>query len=227
MFEISLIFEPIVQAMGFVLNLYFKATGSLGVSILVLSLTFSLLLLPLQKKGMQIEQRVTAKMQRVRQEVEIVRQSGRRGEALFNETELIYARNNWHPIYSIATAAGFAAMLPVLISSIILFHKWPDTIGASFLVINDLSQPDHILSGLNVLPLLMFAITFADALLRYPNDKGARVRFLAISVALLVMVYSMPSGLVLYWIGNNLTALALACIARGVPHTQIQPTDAA
>lgn len=210
--DISLIFEPIVQAMGFVLNLYSTITGSLGVSIIVLSITFSLLLLPLQKKGLQLERRITAKMQRISQEVQTVRQSGLRGEALFNETENIYARNNWHPIYSIATAAGFAAMLPILISSIILFHKAPETIGASFLVITDLSQPDHILWGFNVLPPLMFAITLVDAFLRYPNDKAAKIRFLAISVALLSLVYSMPSGLVLYWIGNNLTAFVLARI---------------
>jgi membrane protein insertase Oxa1/YidC/SpoIIIJ len=212
--DISIVFSPIVWVLDLVLHFYRDLTGSLGVSILLLSATFSLLLAPLQKAGMRLEKRITEKMKFVQGEVHAAKASGLKGEALFLKTERIYKEHRYHPIHAVVGGASFFAMLPILISSIILFQNSPELPGQSFLFISDLSQPDQTFGPhLNVLPFLMFGITLVDALLRYPGDRGAQVRFLVISVVLLVLVYALPSALVLYWIGSNLTSFALARLA--------------
>lgn len=205
------IFAPIVWLMEMVFHAYLGLVGSAGLSILLLSLTFSLLLLPLQRAGGRVERRTTAKMKEVDAEVRALRRQGLKGEALFNETEKVYQSHGYHPIKAVMAATGFLAALPVLISSIILFLGEPALVGRSFLLVRDLSEPDGLLGpGLNLLPIIMTAVTWADAILRYRDDRPARLRFMTISAVMLVLVYPLPSGLVLYWIGNNIWSFALS-----------------
>lgn len=216
MSSLTSIFSPIVWLMGSVFHAYVDLVGSVGLSILLLSLTFSLLLLPLQRAGTRIERRTTAKMKEVEAEVRQLKQQGLKGEALFDETEKIYERHGYHPIKAVMAAAGFLAALPVLISSVILFYNEPALEGVPFLFIGDLAKPDGLFgAGLNVLPILMTGITWVDAMLRYREDRSARLRFMVISVVMLVLVYPLPAGLVLYWIGNNISSFALSRLFPG------------
>lgn len=222
----TFVFAPIVWLLNAVLNIYMGLVGSPGLAILLLSTTSSLVLWPLQRIGVRAEQRLAAKTKLVQGEVAAARQSGLRGEALFEETERIYRRHDYHPIHAVMGAASFFGMLPVLIASILLFQDAPALKGRSFLFVNDLAAPDGALGpGMNLLPPIMFAVTFVDAWLRHPNDRRSQFRFLSVSVVLLALVYSLPSGLVLYWIGNNVTVFALARIVptRPLPASPTPP----
>jgi membrane protein insertase Oxa1/YidC/SpoIIIJ len=156
------------------------------------------------KKG----EKVSAKMKVVNEEVRKLKDT-LRGEKLFLATEKIYKNHNYHPIHSIVMGAEILVMLPVLISAILLFTKSGFLTDQSFLIINDLSQPDQLVSSLNILPIIMFTITLVDAITRYRYDKVRQYRFLFISFVMLILVYNLPSGLILYWIGNNLASFAL------------------
>jgi membrane protein insertase Oxa1/YidC/SpoIIIJ len=102
-------------------------------------------------------------------------------------------------------------MLPVLIASILLLTTHGLLQGVPFLFIPDLSQPDRLLGGVNALPLLMFALTALDAFFRYRNDAGSLRKFMFVSIVLVVLVYNMAAGLVLYWIASNLISFGLTC----------------
>jgi membrane protein insertase Oxa1/YidC/SpoIIIJ len=207
----AIIFWPIVWVMDKVFHAYLSLIGSVGMSILLLSFTFSILMIPLQRAGARVERRVTAKMKEVDAEVRLLKQRGLKGEELFHATEKVYESHGYHPIKAVMAATGFLAMLPILISSIILFTGNPVLEGEPFLVLADLSRPDGLLGpGLNLLPVVMTVITWSDAMLRYRDDRAARFRFMTISVVLLVLVYSLPAGLLLYWIGNNIAAFVLS-----------------
>jgi membrane protein insertase Oxa1/YidC/SpoIIIJ len=73
-------------------------------------------------------------------------------------------------------------------------------------------MPDHLLGPVNVLPLLMSAITVVDAKLRFKEDKSSQYRFFFIAFILLTLVYNLPAGLVLYWTGSNLVSLVFSRI---------------
>ena len=205
----SIVLSPIVWIMQFVLNIYVQVISSWGIAILLLGFSFSLLLLPLQRYGRKIEKNVAEKITRVNLDIQKIDQS-LKGEKRFMEIEKIYTSHGYHPIQQITMGASIFVMLPVLISAIVLFLNNAELAGKSFLLIQDLSAPDHLLGPINILPLIMFLITFIDATLRFKNEKSSFYRFLIISVILVALVYTLPSALVLYWIGNNLSSFIVS-----------------
>ena len=209
----ELILSPIVWVMGALLNFYISVLSSTGLSILILSFTFSLFLLPLQRIASRTEQRIGVKIATVDAEVNALKGS-LKGEKLFLATEKIYQKHGYHPIQSVAMGAGFIVMLPVLVSAILLFTGGGVLAGQAFLFIHDLSKPDGVIGPLNVLPIIMFAVTLVDAKLRFKNDQKSQVRFLFISVVLLAIVYNLAAGLVLYWTGSNLMSLVINQIRK-------------
>jgi len=203
--------SPLIWLMNVILNAYIELTGSVGISILLLSATFAILLMPLRKISGRSETRISNKMQLVKNEVnELKREKKLRGEELFHATEEIYTRHKYHPIHSMGLGLGFIVMLPVLISAIFLLTGNDSLKGVSFLFIQDLSQADRIFENINILPLIMAAITAIDAQIRYKGDKSSQTKFYIISVVLLVLVYNLSAGLVLYWIGSNLFSMVHA-----------------
>lgn len=207
------ILSPVILLMEALLELYIGFLNSAGVSILLLSVTFSTALIPIVKIGRSLENRLSEKIQRVNAEVAELKRV-LKGERLFLATEEVYSRYDYHPIHSIGLSASFLVSLPVLISAVYLFTAEEVLVGQGFLFIHDLSSPDQLLGPVNLLPLLMFAITFADARIRFSTDLQSRRRFMFISVVLLLLVYRLPSGLILYWIGNNLVTLLFVILQR-------------
>jgi len=208
---LAVVLWPLVYFMELVLNLYHQITNSVGISIVLLSFTFAFFLLPLRKYTKQLEGRVSTKMKAAATEVAVAKQT-KKGEALFLETEKIYKRHNYHPIQSVAMGAGFLIMLPVLLAAIILLNDSALLNGRSFLFIDDLSKPDHILDPVNLLPIIMSSITIIDAQFQFRDDFGAKLRFYILALILFILVHGLASGLVLYWTGSNLFSLAAGLI---------------
>lgn len=206
--------SPIIWLMELILSAYTFLTGSVGISIILLSATFSALLLPLQRIALRAEQSYARKASIVNEEIKALRAKGLKGEALFEATEAVYSRYNYHPIHALKGSASFAVLLPVLLSGLILFRSSSLIQGQSFLFVPDLSKPDALLFGVNLLPFVMFGVTMLDAFIRYRTDPAARNRFLFVSVVLLVLVYSMPAALVLYWLVSNVGSFASVVAGR-------------
>lgn len=208
---LELILGPIIWLLGIVLDLYISVIGSVGASVLLLSFTFTLLVVPFRKRAQKIETRISNRMVAVNMEVVELKKE-MKGEKLFLATEKIYGKHGYHPIQSIGQGAGFFVMLPILVSAIFLLSDSTLLEGESFLFINDLSAPDGLLFSVNLLPIVMTGITIIDARLRFDDDAGARYKFYGIAIVLLVLVYDMPSGLVLYWTGSNILSFVQARI---------------
>jgi membrane protein insertase Oxa1/YidC/SpoIIIJ len=209
MYFLETVLSPIVWLMELILNFYVRLFSSTGVSILLVSFTFALLLLPFQRIAQRTEQRIGDKMKAVEAKVQVLK-GELKGEKLFLATEQIYERSGYHPIHSVGLGASFFVMLPVLVSAILLFTGSESSTGKSFLLISDLSKPDALFGPVNVLPLIMSAITIIDAKLRFKDDKKSQYRFFFIAVLLLIIVYNLAAGLVLYWTGSNIMSLFMS-----------------
>lgn len=85
--------------------------------------------------------------------------------------------------------------------------------GVSFGPIRDLSEPDGLLRGANLLPLLMTGIN-ALSVMTYVDDRAKRAQGWALAIIFLVLLYASPSGLVLYWTTNNLFSLIRNVLQR-------------
>jgi membrane protein insertase Oxa1/YidC/SpoIIIJ len=214
MYFLETVLSPIVWLMELLLNFYVLLFSSMGVSILLLSFTFALLLIPLQRVAQRMERRISDKMKFVGAEVDALKKE-LKGEKLFLATEQVYERNGYHPIQSVGLGASFFVMLPVLVSAILLLTGSETVADKSFLLIADLSKPDGLLGPVNVLPLLMSAITIIDAKLRFKDDRKSQYRFFFIAALLLIIVYNLAAGLVLYWTGSNIMSLIVSRIKPG------------
>jgi membrane protein insertase Oxa1/YidC/SpoIIIJ len=214
MYLLETVLSPIVWLMELLLDFYVLLFSSMGVSILLLSFTFALLLIPLQRVAQRMERRISDKMKFVGAEVDVLKKE-LKGEKLFFATEQVYERNGYHPIQSVGLGASFFVMLPVLVSAILLLTGSETIAGESFLFIADLSKPDGLLGPVNVLPLLMSAITIIDAKLRFKDDRKSQYRFFFIAALLLIIVYNLAAGLVLYWTGSNIMSLIVSRIKPG------------
>ena len=213
---IEILLSPIVWLMRSVLEFYVSTSSSMGLSILLTSFTFSLVLLPLQKAARRKEESIDETIKLVDAQVQPLKKT-LKGEELFFATEKIYEKNHYHPIKSIGLGLSFFVMLPVLLSAILLFTNDNVLANHGFLFISDLSRPDGLLGVINVLPLLMSTITIVDARLRYKDDKKSQLRFFLLAFVLLILVYNLASGLVLYWTGSNIMSLALSSLTRKLP----------
>ena len=209
MFSIlELVLSPIVWLMESLLILYVSIIPSFGFSIILLSFSFSFLLLPIQIRLRKIEFNISKKIQKIDKELSLI-DKNIKGEERFFLLEEIYKNNSYHPIHSIGLGASFFLLLPILISSVLLFTQEEIVKDIQFLIINDLSKPDSLLGSINILPFIMFLITLVDARFRFHGDTKSQIKFLFISFVLFLLVYKLPAALILYWISNNLFSFFL------------------
>lgn len=205
---------PLISALRFLFIKFEIVTGSAGLAIILLALTVSLLMLPLQRMARRVENRASARAEAASVEVQELKKT-MKGEELFFATEEVYKKHNYHPIQLMWQSSSLLLALPVLLSALLLFTNSELLSGASFLVIDDLSKPDRLLDPINVLPILMSLITVFDALIRFRHDRSSRYRFYLVATVLFFLVYNLSSGLVLYWATSNLVSLGLTLTRRG------------
>lgn len=188
-----------------ILNLFYDLSGSMGLAICLLAVAISILLTPLRYYASGLEQRLNQRTALVSADVARIDKS-LKGEERFNHIEAVYKKHGYHPIQSTGLGASLFVMLPVFLSAIVLLDN--TTVGGhSFLFIGDLGHQDGLLFEVNLLPLIMTAITLIDAQLRFGSNRGALLRFSIIAVVLLILTYTLSSGMILYWIISNLVVL--------------------
>ena len=213
------IFAPFIFLIENGYHLYSSLTGSPGIAILLTSATFSIAVFPLQRWSKRFESKIALRLKAATEDISKL-DKGLKGEARFNEIEKIYVKNEYHPIHSIALGLSFFVTIPFLIASLLLFNQSDILAGAQFLFIQDLQMPDGTLSlgslSINILPLMLFIFTFLDAMVRYKDNRSIMHRFMFVSVVLTFLVYSMPAGLLLYWIGANLMSFIIYWVSTSL-----------
>ena len=118
---------------------------------------------------------------------------------------------------------GVFVVIPVFIGAFDMLAEKIHLSGESFLWIADLSHPDAFLAlpfqlpffggYLNLLPFIMTGFSFiASKMHSHPAMDAASQRkharnLLLMSLGFLVLFYTFPAGMVLYWTTNNLISV--------------------
>jgi membrane protein insertase Oxa1/YidC/SpoIIIJ len=173
-----------------------------GARIVMFSVIINLILAPLYG---QMERRSRAGREQraaVTRDVERMKRHFRGRERYFY-IRAVYRQHGYHPLSHLLSSADLLVQILVFSSVFHFLSGLPELRGAHFGPLRDLSQPDGLLGGINVLPFVMTAFN-AAAVLSYVEDPARRVQALALSAVFLVVLYASPSGLVLYWTCNNL-----------------------
>lgn len=194
---------PLEQVLGWIFLMLFNITKSYGISIILLSLSVNLFLLKIflytDKKAAD-EAAIKEKLdKRIKAWKSVYKKA-----KLYAFTQRLYKQNNYHPIYALRGLGGLALQIPFFWAMYEIIKGASYLENAKFLWITDLSKPDSISlfnTDVHILPLLMTAFTLVNVFYS-AKSNSAKVQGSLIALLFLVLLYEMPSALVLYWTCN-------------------------
>lgn len=219
---IETILSPIIGLMEFLLGFFYSIFASYGLAIIALSLVVRFVMIPVARLGQRYEQKETAIQLKMAPAIKEIR-SKYSGQQRFEQIELIYGDNKYHPIHSMISVLPLFIQIPFLLSALILIVNHPALVDQGFLILPDLSNPDRLLRldlvfpglTLNLLPLLLTGIAIIDSLIKKDATPQSRTRFLIVALVLLVLIYPLPASVCLYWLTSNLWSLLASAAGRG------------
>ena len=199
----------------YLLHFSHQFTASYGVDIILLTVFVKILMAPLTHKSfvsMKQMQKLQPQMERIKQKFQNDK------EKMNKEIMELYRRNKVNPIGGclpmLLQFPIFIGLYKALLTPIQLRH-------ASFLWINDLSQPDWKSLpfalpswlggefGFPVLTLLMGASMFAQQWMTpTAGDPNQRRMMLMMPVVFTALFVTFPAGLTIYWLVNNVLGIA-------------------
>ena len=201
------------------LNLLYKIIPNYGVGIILLTILLKVLLWPLSKKSTQS----TAKMSALNPQLEELRIKYKDNPQKLNqETADLYKREGINPM---GGCLPLLIQFPILIAFYGLLNKHFELRGAMFIPgwISDLSVPETICtlsfnipllgSEIHLLPIIYTVSMILSMKMANGQSKntaqGGTMAFMTYGMPILFffVLYSAPSGLLLYWTVSNILSI--------------------
>jgi len=193
-------FGVLAKPIIWVLNLTHSVTGNYGIDIILLSILIKIIFLPLT----QMSFKSMKEMQKVQPEMKRLQEMYKNEKArLQQEVMLLYKRRKINPL---------SGCLPVLIqipAFIALYNVLQNTFemrhAPFFLWIRDLSAKDPIY----ITPLVMgTTMVLQQKMTPSTADPAQAKMMLLMPIVFTFLFLNFPSGLVIYWLVNNVLSIA-------------------
>ena len=201
----TIILYPLIQIIEISYLLFDKLFSNTGIAILGVSLTVTLLCLPLYV----VAERETQK--RLRPGIDRIKATFK-GDEQYMILSTFYRQNHYHPIMALRSSFGLLIQIPFFMAAYSCLSSLPALQGQSFLFIKDMAKPDALFSigsfDVNILPIAMTVINIiAGAIYTKGFAFKDKAQIYGMALLFLVILYTSPSGLVLYWTMNNVFSL--------------------
>ena len=212
----------ICQALHFLLNSIVLVVPHWGMAVMLLSVVVGVLMRPLSKIADRLQDQVHEIDARLSPTLTDIKKNYK-GAQQSEKIIAMYKEAGVHPLYSLKSLAGVFVVIPVFIGAFDMLAENIHLSGETFLWIADLSQPDSFLAlpfslpffggYLNLLPFIMTGFSFvASKLHSHPAMDAAQQRkharnLVMMSLGFLILFYTFPAGMVLYWTTNNLISV--------------------
>lgn len=196
-------------------------TANWGVAIILVAVLVRLATYPLARHALIAQKRFNEVNERLKPALRDIKARFKGGEQ--SERILaLYKQHHVSPMAGIKPLLIVMLQLPIFVALFQILERAPDLRGATFLWVNDLSEPDRLFAWGFDLPwiggyfcalpfLLALSVVLAGALAPGGRHDSKHTRRLwasvAMALAFLVGFYPFPSGLMIYWITNNLLQL--------------------
>ena len=209
---------PVEQLIGlsyvFALRIFHDPT----LSILAVSVAVSVLLLPLYFKAEKYqfaEQDIKKRLKPVVDNIKSVFSGNER----FMRLSTYYRQNGYHPIYALRSSLSLFIQVPFFIAAYHFLANLEIIENVSFGPIENLAKPDSLLtiSGftINILPVVMALFNCASAAVYTKNFPAKdKIQLYGMAAIFLLLLYNSPSGMVIYWTGNNIFSLCKNIIQK-------------
>jgi YidC/Oxa1 family membrane protein insertase len=205
-------FAVVAKPLVFLMKSSNRVTGNYGIDIILLTILIKILFYPLTQKSMASMR----KMQELGPILKTLKEKYK-GDAqrLNQETMNLYKTYKINPLSGclpmVAQIPVFIALYKGLLVTIELRH------APFFLWVNDLSAPEHlwdiVVAGYTVpirlLPLLMGISMFIQQKMTPSSgmEPAQQKMMLFMPIIFTFMFWSFPTGLVIYWLVNNILAI--------------------
>lgn len=213
-----IIIYPLIQIIELVYGGFDLALNIPGVSIIGVSVAVTLLCLPLYivaERWQQIERDTEKKL---KPGVERIKASFK-GDEQYMILSTYYRENHYHPIMALRSSFGLLIQIPFFIAAYKYLSELSVLKGVSFFFIKDLGAEDAMFRigsfPINVLPIAMTIINIiAGAIYCKGFPLKDKLQLYGMALIFLVLLYTSPSGLVLYWTMNNVFSLIKNCFYK-------------
>ena len=207
----TMILYPLVQLIEISFKLFDKLFDNTGIAILGVSFTVTLLCLPLYivaEKWQQIERDTQAKLKPGIDRIK----STFKGDEQYMILSTFYKQNHYHPMMALRSSFGLLIQIPFFMAAYSCLSSMSALQGESFLFIRNMGQQDALFRignfPVNILPIAMTVINIiAGAIYTKGFAIKEKVQIYGMALIFLVLLYTSPAGLVLYWTMNNVFSL--------------------
>ena len=220
----QLILGPIELLLDVIYAFALRKTGSIGGSIIILSLAVNLLLLPLYKRADALQKEERDRAARMKPRIDQIREVFT-GSERFMILQTYYRQNHYKPYYALKGSVSLLLQIPFFMAAYRFLSGLQVLQEVPFGPIRNLGAPDGILqiggTAINLLPVLMTAINILSGML-YSRDMPlkSKIQMYGLALVFLVLLYRSPAGLVFYWTLNNLFSLGKNALSR-LPHKPV------
>lgn len=205
------ILYPITQIIEIAFLVFNKVFDNTGISIIGVSLTVTLLCLPLYIIAEHWQQVERDTQTQLKPGIQRIKQAFK-GDEQYMILSTFYKQNHYHPLYALRSSFGLLIQIPFFMAAYSCLSTLPSLQGQSFFFIRDLGVQDAVFSigsfPINILPILMTLINIiAGAIYTKGFAIKEKLQIYGMALIFLVILYGSPSGLVLYWTMNNVFSL--------------------
>jgi YidC/Oxa1 family membrane protein insertase len=187
----------------------YRFTHSYGWAIIIVTIIIKLLTWPLQTKSYVSMQR----MQKIQPELKALQEKYKGDPRQLQQEQMLLYRK--HGVNPMGGCLPIVLQIPIFFALYSALNNAVELWGASFWYIKDLTMPDTVAhlpfsipflgDAVNPMPLVMTAATIIQQVLTpHTGDKTQKQMMYLMPVVFLGIFYNMPSGLVLYWLVNQL-----------------------
>ena len=217
----SLIFGPLELVFEIIFSILNKNIRNAGVSVIFLSLAFSLMVLPLYRRADRIQEETRLKEERLKPVIDHIKKVFK-GDERFMMLQTYYRQNDYSPLSVVKTTVSLLLQIPFFLAAYRMLSNNMYLTGAGFGPIADLGKPDGLLVigavTVNVLPIVMTLINvISSAIYTTKLPLKSKVQLYLMAALFLVLLYNSPSGMVLYWTCNNIFALIKNIVLKFFP----------
>ena len=212
---LDILFTVLIQPLSLAFEVIYVIANDIicdpGLSIIALSLTMNILVLPLYMRADKMQEKERDIEAKLRDGVAHIRKTFS-GDEKAMMLQTYYRQNNYRPTDVFKGSISLMLEIPFFIAAYMFLSHLQILQGVSFWIIPDLGAPDGLIRigdfSINALPFVMTALNLISCLL---FTKGmplkTKIQLYGMALFFLVFLYGSPSGLVFYWTLNNLFAL--------------------
>lgn len=222
-----------------IFNTLLKLSGSVVLSLLLLSVSVKLVLAPLYRIASVWQTQVNLQSSILEPKLKEIKKQYK-GEEQNQKILELHKQLGISPLYTLKSLLSAAIQIPVFFAAYNMLSHHIALCDSSFLWIPDLSAPDHLFGFpisipffgeyFNVLPVIMTLFTIAssylhtDVSLSPELHRSQRNNLFWMAALFFLMLYKSPAGMVVYWTMNNILAF-LETVFKAKTVSKILPFD--